>query len=156
MIHSVLIIVEDQEQSLWESHPFFWKYFYWLVILYVIFTIVLFLTITTGYLWLISIIAYIVLAIPTILQFIKWKRTYYKITEKRIIIRIGILSVHEKSVMVDKVENFEVVRGLIDRLFNTGDIIFHTEGESDPEGSLKDVPKIRSVEQIVTELLSNR
>ena len=54
--------------------------------------------------------------------------------------------------MIQKIENFEVVRTLIDRIFNTGDIIFLTEGES-TEGALNDVPTINEVEKILTDLL---
>lgn len=146
--------MDDQEQSLWESHPFFWKYFYWLVILYLLFTIILIFAIWIPILLIVSLIAYGVLAFPLFLQFYRWKKIYYKITEKRVVIKIGIFNVNEKSIMIDKIEHFDVKRSLIDRIFNTGDIIFHTESETTPEAILGDVPRIRTVEEILTDLLS--
>ena len=145
--------MEAQEKGLWESHPFFWKYFYWIVLCYVFFTIVLILAIWVWILWIISIIAYIILLVPLLMQFIRWKRIYYKITDERVVIRIGLLNIHERSIIVQKIENFEVHRTLIDRLLNTGDINFFTEGEHH-EGSLDDVPKISVVENILTDLLT--
>ena len=138
---------------MWESHPFFWKYFYWIVLCYIFFTIVLILAIWVWILWIISLIAYIILAIPLLMQFIRWKRIFYKITDERVVIRTGILNIHERSIIVQKIENFEVHRTLIDRIFNTGDINFFTEGEYH-EGSLDDVPQISVVEDILTDLLT--
>ncbi|NVM52436.1 MAG: PH domain-containing protein [Candidatus Helarchaeota archaeon] len=131
------------------------KYFYWLVLSYIFFTIILILAIWVWILWIVSVIAYGVLAIPLFIQFIRWKSIYYKITDERIVIRKGILNINERSIMVDKIENFEVKRNIIDRILNTGDIIFFTEGEKQ-EGALEDVPKIRTVEDIITDLLGQR
>lgn len=147
---------EQQERTLWESHPFLWKYFYWLILLYILFTVALIAAIWIPILLIVSLIAYGVLAVPLILQFYRWYRIYYTITEKRVIVKIGIFNIDEKSIMVDKIEHFDVHRTLIDRILNTGDIVFHTEGELAPEASLHDVPKIRNVEDILTDLLSRR
>ncbi|MHA1263600.1 MAG: PH domain-containing protein [Candidatus Helarchaeota archaeon] len=144
--------MEAQEKVLWESHAFFWRYFFWLIFAYIFFTIVLIASILVWILWIIAVIAYGILAIPLILQFIKWKSLFYKITDERIIIRTGILNIHERSIILEKIENFEMKRTLIDRLFNTGDIILYTDGES-AEGVLYDVPNILAVEQILTDLL---
>ena len=116
----------QEERALWESHPFIWKYFYWIFLGYILFTFMLIAAIWIPILVWVSLIAYAVLAIPLLMQFIRWKRIYYKITEKRVIVKIGIFNISEKSVMIDKIENFDVERTLADRIFNTGDIIFHT------------------------------
>ncbi|MHA1130620.1 MAG: PH domain-containing protein, partial [Candidatus Helarchaeota archaeon] len=91
--------------------------------------------------------------VPALLQYFRWYRIYYRITDKRVTIRIGIFKIDEKNIMVEKIENYWIERTLIDRLFDTGDIIFHTEGEA-MEGDLKDVPRIHTVEKILTDLLS--
>ena len=147
-------MAEQQERALWESHPFIWKYFYWIFLGYIFFTVLLIMAIWVNILVWVSLIAYAVLAVPLLLQFIRWKRIYYKVTEKRVVIKIGIFNISEKSLMIDKIEHFDVERTIADRIFNTGDIIFHTEGSPAPEASLYDVPKIRTVENILTDLLS--
>ena len=144
--------METQEKILWQSHPFFWKYFYWLVLAHVFFLIVLIAAIWLWILALVAAIAFVILLIPLCMQIYRWKRIHYRISDERIVIKTGIFNIHEKSIMIQKIENFEVVRTLIDRLFNTGDIIFLTEGES-TEGSLNDVPTINEVEKILTDLL---
>ncbi|MHA1276972.1 MAG: PH domain-containing protein [Candidatus Helarchaeota archaeon] len=145
--------MEEQESSLWESHPFFWKYFYWIVLAYFFFLIVLIAAIWIYIFIFVSLIAFVILAVPALLQYFRWYRIYYRITDKRVTIRIGIFKIDEKNIMVEKIENYWIERTLIDRLFDTGDIIFHTEGEA-MEGDLKDVPRIHTVEKILTDLLS--
>ena len=144
--------MESKEKLLWESHPFFWKYFYWLVLAYIFFTVVLIAAIWIWILWIIAVIAYVILLVPLMLQIYRWKRIHYRITDERVVIKTGILNIHERSIMILKIENFEVTRNLVDRIFNTGDITFFTEGESQ-EGALNDVPKISDVEKILTDLL---
>ena len=148
--------MEEQERSLWESHPFIWKYMYWIVLCYIFFTIVLIFAIWIYILAIVSLIAYAILAVPLLIQFYRWKRIFYRITEKRVIIRIGIFNINEKSVMIDKIENFQVERTIIDRILNTGDIVIYTETGQQFDAVLYDVPKIRTVEEILTELLSQR
>lgn len=143
---------ESSERILWESHPFAWKYFYWLILSYAFFTFLFIFNFWIPILWIVSLIAYVILAVPLLLQFIRWKRIHYKITDERVVIRTGILNIHERSILVQKIENFEVTRSLVDRIFNTGDISFFTEGEHQ-EGSLDDVPRISYVEDILTDLL---
>ncbi len=147
--------MEDQESSLWESHPFVWKYFYWIVLAYILFLLVLIAAIWVYIFVYVSLIAFAILAFPALIQFFRWYKIYYKITAKRVIIRVGIFRIDEKSIMVEKIENFTIHRTIIDRILNTGDITFFTEGE-ETEGGLNDVPKIRSVEKILADLISTR
>jgi len=144
--------MESQEKILWESNPFFWKYFYWLVLAYIFFTIVLIAAIWLWILAIVALIAYVILLVPLVLQVYRWKRIHYRISDERVVIKTGILNISEKSIILQKIENFEVIRTLIDRLFNTGDIIFLTEGEGS-EGALEDIPGITEVEKILTDLL---
>ncbi|TFG04535.1 MAG: PH domain-containing protein [Promethearchaeota archaeon] len=147
--------MKSQEKTYWESHPFFWKFFYWIVLCYVVFLIVLVVSIWVTILFIVSLIAFAILAFPALLQFIRWKSIFYRITDERVFIRIGILNITERSILLDKIEHFQMIRTLIDRLFNTGDILFFTDGEKS-EGTFYDVPKIRAVEGILTDLLGRR
>ncbi len=147
--------MEGQEKILWESNPYPLKYFYWVILSYIFFTIVLILAIRVWILWIVAVIAYIILLVPLLIQFIRWKKIHYMITDERVVIRTGILNINERSIMINKIENFEVKRNIIDRILNTGDITLFTEGESQ-EGSLEDVPKITDVEHILTDLLGEK
>ncbi len=148
--------MDAQEKVLWESHPFIWKFFYWILLLYIGFTVLLIAAIWVTILFVVSLIAYAILAVPLLLQFIRWKRVYYLITERRLIIRIGIFNITENSIVIDKIKNFQVQRTVIDRLLNTGDILIYTEEGQKFEAALYDVPKIRNVEEILTDLISGK
>jgi uncharacterized membrane protein YdbT with pleckstrin-like domain len=54
--------------------------------------------------------------------------TYYLITSDRILIRRGILSRHERSAAIDRVQNVNTSQSFLERLLNTGSVDFDTAG----------------------------
>ena len=54
----------------------------------------------------------------------RWKNTTYFVTNRRIIIRGGFFAVNETSLFYKDIRNAQVRIGLLDKLFQTGDIIF--------------------------------
>jgi uncharacterized membrane protein YdbT with pleckstrin-like domain len=88
--------------------------------------------------------------------------TYYQITSHRILIRRGILSRHERSASLDRVQNVNTSQTFVERLLNTGSVDFDTAGSdaadadfsfmgiNDPHGlrdRLDAVARARSPEQ---------
>ena len=58
-----------------------------------------------------------------------WLRRYftrYTITTKHLLIRTGILSRHENSASLDRVQNIRVVQSPIERMLKTGSVDFDT------------------------------
>ena len=88
--------------------------------------------------------------------------TYYKITNHRILIRRGILSRHERSASLYRVQNVNTSQTFLERLLNTGSVDFDTAGSDaadadfsfagidDPHGlrdRLDEITRLRSSEQ---------
>lgn len=77
----------------------------------------------------------IVVFIPALLawRFLQHRRLAYGLSNKRIVIRSGVMWVNYKTIDLDKIQRMEVKKNMAQALFNTGTIIFHT---SMPENTL--------------------
>jgi len=71
-----------------------------------------------------AILLVLVLAIGWLLRI----GTYYQITSHRILIRRGILSRHERSASLDRVQNVNTSQSFLERMLNTGSVDFDTAG----------------------------
>ncbi len=63
--------------------------------------------------------------------------TRYTITSKHLMIRTGILSRHENSASLDRVQNIRVVQSPIDRLLKTGAVDFDTASGDASDAELR-------------------
>ena len=63
--------------------------------------------------------------------------TRYTITTKHLLIRTGILSRHENSASLDRVQNIRVVQSPIDRLLKTGSVDFDTASGDASDADLR-------------------
>jgi uncharacterized membrane protein YdbT with pleckstrin-like domain len=59
--------------------------------------------------------------------------TLYTITDRRIIIRKGILSRHERAAHIDRVQNVNLTQSFVDRIFQVGTLDFDTAGTEDSD-----------------------
>ena len=59
--------------------------------------------------------------------------TLYTITDRRIIIRKGILSRHERAAHIDRVQNVNLSQSFFDRIFGVGTLDFDTAGTEDSD-----------------------
>lgn len=59
--------------------------------------------------------------------------TLYTITDRRIVIRRGILSRHERAAHIDRVQNVNLNQSFFDRLFKVGTLDFDTAGTEDSD-----------------------
>lgn len=56
----------------------------------------------------------------------RWQNTHYYVTNRRIIIQGGFLAVNETALYYKDIRNTNLKIGLLDKLFNTGDVCFDT------------------------------
>ena len=65
---------------------------------------------------------------PYVYNLFSFKRTYYAITDKRVIIQEGVIGRDFKTVDFDKITNIQVVVGIVDKIFGnkTGSILIST------------------------------
>jgi uncharacterized membrane protein YdbT with pleckstrin-like domain len=82
-----------------------------------------------------AILASVILLILVIaIGWLKRIATYYLVTDHRILIRRGILSRHESSASIDRVQNVNTSQSFIQRMLNTGDVDFDTAGHDSDGG----------------------
>lgn len=71
--------------------------------------------------------------------FIARRSTELVITDKRLIVKYGLLSTHSIEIRFSKIETVQVSQGLIGKIFNYGDIVVTGTGSTfDPIRSIKD------------------
>lgn len=134
-------VLNDNEKVLWEGQPKFWPFFFGGILLslfglifLVAGAVILVMAITTG--------NYILLLFPhfwvgvafvfgiPIYKILVYGKTYYAITDKRVIIQTGVIGRDFEMVDFDQISNAEVNVGLFDILFGrgSGSILISTAG----------------------------
>ena len=73
--------------------------------------------------------------------FLTWNNEEYRLKEKELVHRRGIMFTHERSVLLKNISSVEYKRGFFEFLFGYGTIILHNNG-----GAVDSLLKIRSVE----------
>lgn len=59
--------------------------------------------------------------------------THYRVTEQRVIRRLGILSRRVSTIELKDVRNVQTVQTVLDRLLDVGDVLISSAGQSDVE-----------------------
>ncbi len=73
-----------------------------------------------------AVIAVVVL-VWTILETIRWK---YTITNRRVFVRHGLVSVHEQTARLERVQDITLHQTLFDRIFGVGKLLIDTAGST--------------------------
>lgn len=72
------------------------------------------------------------------------------VTDKRTILRKGILSKYTNEVFHVSVRNIEITQGIIQRIFNVGDIVIaSSSGQADLEIAVRGIPEPETVKQLI-------
>ncbi len=123
----------EGEALLWRGRPS-WRAmmsFWFSVLLLAIVVFVLGLVIGQGT-WT-GLAAAVILVVGLIKGWLERVATLYTITDRRIIIRKGILSRHERAAHIDRVQNVNLTQSFFDRIFQVGTLDFDTAGTEDSD-----------------------
>ena len=92
---------------------------------------------------------YGVFALPAIL--LQYWRFSYRITPKQIVIQSGVLNRKNRSIPIERVQNIQIERNLVARLFGIAKVKLETAGSTSTEGSLEYVhqDEARKIRQVV-------
>lgn len=72
------------------------------------------------------------------------------VTDKRTILRKGLLSKYTNEVFHISVRNIEINQGIIQRIFNVGDILIaSSSGQADLEIAVRGIPEPETVKQLI-------
>lgn len=85
------------------------------------------------------------------LYFFWWRTNTLELTDKRIVLRSGVLSKNERSVPLVKVQDVTVNRGPMGRIFGFGDLRIESAGSNSTEIAVYQFGKI---ERIKREIMS--
>jgi uncharacterized membrane protein YdbT with pleckstrin-like domain len=81
--------------------------------------------------WLVTLVVVGVVAVVTVvwvlLETIRWK---YAITNRRILVRHGLVSIHEQTARLERVQDVTLHQTLFDRMFGVGRLQIDTAGSS--------------------------
>ncbi len=92
---------------------------------------------------------YGVFALPAIL--LQYWRFSYRITPKQIVIQSGVFNRKNRSIPIERVQNIQIERNLVARLFGIAKVKLETAGSTSTEGSLEYVhqDEARKIRQVV-------
>lgn len=82
-----------------------------------------------------TILTIICLVLPFFIVWIIYDRLYYTrfemaVTNKRVVCKKGIISVHSEELQWNKIESIETRQGILGRIFGYGDVYFSGTGSS--------------------------
>ncbi len=152
----------DDEKIIIEFHPH-WSTLittiFWTIVAVVVAGVVIFFIPDGGTQTIIRLIvaAVGVLAIIVVgfLPFLRWATTSYTLTNRRFVMRHGILSRSGRDIPLTRVNDVSFEHGLIQRMFRTGTLIVESGGEHG-QLVLKSIPRVEYVQnqlyRIVEEL----
>ena len=94
-------------------------------------------------------VMYGVFALPAIL--LQYWRFSYRITPKQIVIQSGVLNRKNRSIPIERVQNIQIERNLVARMFGLAKVKIETAGSTSTEGSLEyvDLDEARKIRQVV-------
>ena len=80
---------------------------------------------------------------------IKSKNTTLIVTDKRTILRQGLLSRYTNEVMHTHIRNIQIQQNMIERLFNIGTIKIASAGTGDIEITVSDIPAPNRIKAVI-------
>ena len=89
---------------------------------------------------------------PSLFLFLRWITTEYVFTDRRVIVRQGILTKRGRDVPLAKINNVSFYVPFLGRILNFGMLDIQSAGENDGL-SIKDVPNVESIQRDVYELM---
>lgn len=81
--------------------------------------------------------------------------TRFILTDKRLIIRTGILNIKEDEIELHKIVRKKVEYSLIQRIFGCGTVIMHTEDNNISTTTLKSIKEARKIAELLDVEINN-
>jgi uncharacterized membrane protein YdbT with pleckstrin-like domain len=72
----------------------------------------------------------IVWAIWLLLKFVAWMRTYFVVTDQRVVYRTGVISRHGVEIPLERINNINFHQGIWERIIGAGDLEIQSAGEA--------------------------
>jgi uncharacterized membrane protein YdbT with pleckstrin-like domain len=105
-----------------------------------------------GLRWAIVIVAALVLVAWSVRPWLRWQRTRYLLTERRLVLRRGVLSRRGRDLPLRRIADVSFEQSLGERIFRCGTLVVETSGEHS-QLKLPDMPHVRAVHAELNDLL---
>ena len=96
----------------------------------------------------------LILVLWAVVPFLRWLTTEYTFTDRRIIVRSGIITRHGKDMPLSKVNNVSFFVPAMGRVLNYGELQIQSAGENDGL-DIKDVPDVEDIQRKIYELIES-
>lgn len=90
-------------------------------------------------LWMAGLIALGLAAVVGVFQFLSWWRFTYELTDDALVVQSGVLSRNRRTIPFDRVQDVDIERKLLARLFGLAKVNLETGGAGENEGALDSV-----------------
>mgnify|MGYP001161694183 CR=1 FL=1 len=94
----------------------------------------------------------VILALWAVRPFLRWLTTDYVFTDRRIIVRSGIITRQGKDMPLAKVNNVSFFVPMMGRVLNYGELVIQSAGENDGL-TIRDVPDVEDIQRNVYEYI---
>lgn len=102
--------------------------------------------------WLIIAGGIFVVALWALIPFLRWVTTQYVFTDRRIIVRSGIITRQGKDMPLSKINNVSFHVPAMGRILNYGELLIQSAGENDGL-TIEDVPDVEQIQRDVYEYI---
>jgi uncharacterized membrane protein YdbT with pleckstrin-like domain len=100
------------------------------------------------------VVAVLVLLWWSLRPWLRWMTTRYVMTDRRVVVRTGVLSRNGRDVPLSRVNDVSFQHTVIERLFGSGTLVVESAGERG-QVVLGDVPHVESVQRTLYQLVED-
>ena len=102
--------------------------------------------------WVVIGVGIIAVLVVVVVPFLKWRTTHYVITNKRVVVRRGILTKSGQDIALSKITDVSFRQSVLDRLTKAGSLNIETAGDS-PDEDFSSIPRSNEVQQLLNHLI---
>jgi uncharacterized membrane protein YdbT with pleckstrin-like domain len=104
--------------------------------------------------WVILAVAVVILFWWSVRSLLFWLTTRYVVTNRRVLMRNGVLSRTGRDVPLTRINDVSFSRTIVERLFRSGTLIIESAGDRG-QVVLRDVPQVESVQRDIYRLVES-
>ncbi|HWC34983.1 MAG TPA: PH domain-containing protein [Mycobacteriales bacterium] len=104
--------------------------------------------------WAILVAALVILLVWSVRPFLFWLTTRYVVTDRRVLMRNGVLARKGRDIPLTRVNDVSFSRSLVERFFGSGTLVIESAGERG-QVSLNDVPHVEEVQREIYRLVED-
>lgn len=94
----------------------------------------------------------IMLLLFFVVPFLRWRTTLFVITDKRVVVRTGILSRTGRDIPLSRVNDVTFTHNVLERILRCGTLVVESAGERG-QVELDDIPHVEQVQRTLYELV---